>query len=183
MNKHIKTAVLLTAIALSSSSAFAADGQVKFTGKILDAACTVDGATDGAITVTMGEVSKTSLAAAGDTTDATKFHIKLSACPDALTTASIKFDGTAMGGDDSILALTAGTVDDPSAEQVGIQITDSAGAVVPLYTASTAIPATAGGTADTGTFDLPFTARYISTGAAVKAGVADAAANFTVVYN
>lgn len=183
MNKHIKTAVLLTGIALSSSSAFAADGQVKFTGKILDAACTIDGATDGAITVPMGEVSKASLKAAGDTTDATKFHIKLSACPDALATASIKFDGTAMGGDDSILALTAGTEAAPAAEQVGIQITDSAGAVVPLYVASTAIPATAGSAANTGTFDLPFIARYISTGTAVKAGDANSAANFTVVYN
>lgn len=184
MNKHIKTALLLTGLALSSASAMAAsDGQVKFTGTILDAACSVDGATAGVIEVPMGEVVKTALAVAGNTTDPTKFHIKLSSCPDVLTTASIKFDGTAMGGDDNIIALTDGTVDNPAAEQVGVQITDSSDKVVPLYTSSSAIAAVVGEDKDTGTFDLPFTARFISTGAAVKGGIANAAVNFTVVYN
>ncbi|MFJ3458602.1 fimbrial protein [Scandinavium goeteborgense] len=183
MNNHIKTALLLASLALSSSSVMASDGQVKFTGKILDVACAIDGATAGVITVPMGEVSKTALAAAGDTTDPTKFSIKLKSCPDILETASIKFDGTAMGGDDTIIALTAGDVDNPAAEQVGVQITDSLNKVVPLYTASSAVAATVGEDADTGTFDLPFTARYISTGAAVKGGIANSAVNFTVIYN
>ncbi|HAU5638873.1 type 1 fimbrial protein [Citrobacter amalonaticus] len=179
MELRIKTLALCFGLILSSSQAFAADGQVKFTGKILDAACTIDGMTGGVIDVPMGEVAKADLATAGKTADATKFTISLKLCPATISTAGVSFDGTALGGDNTIIALTEGTVEAPAAEQVGIQITDASDVVVPLYTESTPFTLdTAAGAVN----NLDFTARYISTGTAT-AGVADALLNFTVVYN
>lgn len=182
MKKYIQTALLIAGVALTTSQAFAAsDGQVKFTGTILDAACTIDGATGGVINVDMGKVVKTALAAAaGNTTDPTAFTISLKDCAAALTTASIKFDGTALGGNNTIIALTDGDVENPAAEGVGVQISDSTGTVMPLYTEST--PFTLDSTAGV-VNKLNFTARFISTNTDVVAGVANAAVNFTVVYN
>lgn len=179
MNIYLKTAILCSGIALSTSQAFATDGQVKFTGKILDAACTIDGLNGGVIEVPMGEVDKSQLATAGTTADATKFTISLKLCPATVNTAGVSFDGTALGGDDTIVALTEGTEAAPAAEQVGIQITDASDVIVPLYTESTpfTLDTTAGAVNN-----LDFTARYISTGTAT-AGVADALLNFSIVYN
>lgn len=182
MNIYIKTALLFSGIILGASQSFAAttgEGQVKFTGTIIDAACTIDGMTGGVIEVPMGDVVKSQLATAGSKGDATKFTISLKLCPATVTTAGVTFDGTALGGDNTIVALTEGTVEAPAAQQVGIQLMDASNVVVPLYTEST--PVTLDTTAGA-VNNLDFTARYISIGTAT-AGVADALLNFSIVYN
>lgn len=182
MSIDIKTAILFSGIILGTSQSFAAttgEGQVKFTGKVIDAACTIDGMTGGMIEVPMGEVNKSQLATAGSKGDARSFTISLKLCPATVTKAGVTFDGTALDGDNTIVALTEGTVEDPAAQQVGVQIMDASGVVVPLYTESTpvALDTTAGAVNN-----LDFTARYISTGTAT-AGAADALVNFSIVYN
>ena len=165
---------LLVAAAAISPVAHAADGTVKFTGKILDSACTVDASTKDQ-TVALGQIDKGAFSAAGDTAAATRFSIKLTACPATVTSAKVKFDGTADAGNNNVLALTSGT---GVATGVGVQLANADGSVLPLYTDSTSTTLST-----TGVNTLDFVARYIATAATVTPGEADATANFTVNYN
>ncbi|HBE9078759.1 fimbrial protein [Serratia fonticola] len=174
MKKNL-IAVAVLASSAFAVSAFAADGQVNFTGSIIDAACTVTNSVSNPLEVKLGQVSKTAFTQAGDTAAATKFTLKLTNCPTTVSTATIKFDGTSVNGDNSVLALT-----DVSgvATGVGIQLSDDANTVLPLFTASKAYALSS--TADN---NLDFVARYIATSDSVTAGPADSMASFTVNYN
>ena len=88
-------------------AASAADGQINFTGTILDSACTIDTNTANQ-TVNLGKIPKSSFNAAGAVAAATRFSIVLNNCPAAVTSASVKFDGTADSSDTNILALNSG---------------------------------------------------------------------------
>lgn len=175
MKKTIIAAALATA-ALTSVSAFAADGQVKFTGEIIDAACTVENSVTNPLEVTLGKVAKSAFTISGDKAAATKFTLKLTNCPDTVSSASVKFDGTSVNGDNSILALTQGA---GVATGVGIQLSDDSNTVLPLFTASKAYSLQSGSV----TNNLDFVARYISTAADVTPGPANATASFSINYN
>lgn len=182
MKKTLLAAALATTAALSFSSAFAADGTVNFTGSVTDTACVVDMGGTNVLAVQMGKISKSSFTVAGTVAAATKFTLQLKSCPSA-TTATVKFDGIAANGDDKVLALTTGT---GVATGLGIQLSDKSGAVLPLATNSTSYTLlkkdlTATPPADVN--DLVFTARYISTAAAVTAGSANSTATFSINYN
>ncbi|EXU77356.1 ferrous iron transporter B [Erwinia mallotivora] len=176
MKKIVSVLALMTAI----SSACAADGTINFTGNIIDSACTVDLDGAGATTmdVAMGNVSKSSFTGVGSTaggnSSATKFNILLKNCPETVSTATVKFDGTAYSGDNSVLALTDET---GVATGVGIQLSDNSG-VLSLFTESAAYTLTSGSNTNT----LDFTARYIQKAATVTAGKANSVATFTVNY-
>lgn len=173
------TSVALMA-ALSSTAAFAADGTINFQGNIIDSACTVDLDGNGATTmdVLMGDVNKTAFSGVGSTAggsaSATKFNISLKNCPETVTTATVKFDGTAYAGDNTVLALTQET---GVATGVGIQLSDASG-ILPLFTASAPYTLTSGDTTNV----LDFYARYIQKAATVTAGPANSVATFTVNY-
>ena len=181
MKKTLLSPLLATTAFLSTSSAFAADGTVNFTGSITDTACVVD-TTSASLTVPLGKISTKSFAGAGSVAPATKFTLVVKSCP-AATTASVNFDGTPVSGDNNVLALTtvAGV-----ATGVGVQISDNAGNPVPLRGLSGSYDLkkgdSAGGAGDV-TNALDFTARYIATAATVGAGTANASTNFTIVYN
>ncbi|RDL14121.1 fimbrial protein [Serratia fonticola] len=175
MNKSLIAVAIAAVSVLSSASAFAADGQVNFKGEIIDSACTVVNSVTNALDVTLGQVSKTAFTNAGDTAAATKFTLQLTNCPVSVSTASVKFDGTAANGDNNILALTQ---ESGVATGVGIQLSDSSQNVLPLSTASASYPLVS-----TGTNNLDFVARYISNSATVTAGPANAVASFTIIYN
>ncbi|NTX79281.1 type 1 fimbrial protein [Serratia proteamaculans] len=182
MKHTLLAAALATTAAFSFSSAFAADGTVNFTGSVTDTACVVDMGGSNALSVPMGKISKTSFGASGSLAGATKFTLKLKTCPTA-TTATVKFDGIAAGGDDKILALTGGA---GAATGLGIQISDKSGNVLPLATNSVSYTLAKGDAsvpANDVTNDLDFTARYISTAATVSAGSANATATFSINYN
>lgn len=164
-------------VSLSAAPALAADGQINFVGSITDTACTVTNSPSNPLTVTLGTVSRTSLdGAAGKTAAPTDFKIALTGCPASLNghTANVKFDGVSANSDNSALKLTQDT---GVATGVGIQITDSTGAVVPLYTPSSTYNLV------TGDNSLDFVARYLSLGSAVTAGPANSTSNFTIIYN
>lgn len=175
MKKSLINAAVATASILSAASAFAADGQINFKGEIIDSACTVVNSVSSPLDVTLGQIAKTAFTGAGSTAAATKFTLQLKDCPATVTKASVKFDGTAAAGDNSVLALTQGA---GVATGVGIQLSDSSNAVLPLYTASAAYPLVS-----TGTNNLDFVARYIATAATVTPGPANSVASFTVNYN
>ena len=184
MKKNLITMAVAATAVLGMSSAFAADGQINFTGEIIDSACEVVNNVSAPLDVTLGKVAKTAFTGAGSTAAATKFTLQLKGCPASVTSATVKFDGSAADGDNAVLALTGGT---GVATGVGIQLTDSSQKVLPLFAPSTAYklsPSTAGtaGGADV-VNSLDFVARYVATAATVTAGPANAVANFTVNYN
>lgn len=114
------------------------------------------------------------LSIAGSLAAAKKFTLVLKNCPDTVTGATVRFDGAQVSGDNSVLALTAGST---TAKGVGVQISDDQNKVVPLYEDSSVYPLVS--TADN---KLSFSARYISLTDAVTVGDANAVTQFTVVY-
>ncbi|EOV8837972.1 fimbrial protein [Cronobacter dublinensis] len=172
---------LLLAACVSSaccSTAFAAsgEGQVNFTGEILDSACEVVNSQSSPLVVNLGKIAKTAFTGVGSTTNPTSFVLQLKNCPETVTKASIKFGGTTDADNANVLALTGGT---GAASGVGIQLLDSSNEPLNLYTASADYTLENG----TATNSLAFGARYIQTGASVTAGTANGSSTFTVEYN
>lgn len=174
MKKNLIAAAMVVAASVSAMSVFADDGKINFVGAITDDACTVTNNMANPLTVTLGTVASTAFTAAGSTAAPTKFTIALTNCPATVSSAKVKFDGTADSNVNTILALTQET---GVATNVGIQLMDNQNVVVPLYTASSAYPLTSGSN------NLDFVARYYATAAAVTAGPANSTSNFTIVYN
>lgn len=176
MNKKL-IAVSALVISAFASNAFAEDGKVNFTGTIIDQGCEVTADTVNQ-TVNLGKIAKSAFPAAGATAGAKGFSLVLEKCPETVTAATVRFDGTQVPGNNSILALSTESVNDVAAATgVGIQISDNQNKIINLYedSSSYALSSTAANT-------LNFVASYISTAAAVTPGVANAVSNFTIVY-
>ncbi|MBS3046387.1 fimbrial protein [Enterobacter mori] len=170
------SAVVFSAVAFSVINvAHAADGTINFTGTILDAACTVDAATQ---TITMGSVNKSAFTGAGTVSAPTKFSIVLKDCPSTVTSAQVTFDGASDATNSNLLALTSGT---DAASGLGLALYESDGStVIPVSVASKSI------TLDTTASNvntLSYIAKYMATAATVMPGKADATTDFTVSYN
>ncbi|SFN24483.1 major type 1 subunit fimbrin (pilin) [Izhakiella capsodis] len=173
--KKTLLAIALIATSAVSVSVSAADGAVNFTGTITDAACTIDTASQNQ-NVLMGNISRTAFSGAGSTAAPKNFTLVLTNCPDTVTGATVRFDGTQVPGDNSILMLTdSGST--TTAQGVGIQISDNQNKVVPLYEDSSVYPLIS-----TGANKLNFSARYIAVADQVTVGSANAVTQFTVVY-
>lgn len=176
MKKIVIAASFAAVAAMSASSAMAHDGTVKFTGEILDQACTVNIGTDNTLTVDLGKVAKTAFTGVGTEASTTKFTIKLKDCPASATSAKVKFDGANDPSDSSLLALD--------------NVTDVAkGVAIKLMTADKAalglneVNSYSYALSSTVENNLDFYAAYRSTADTVEAGKANAVANFTVNYN
>lgn len=172
MKKNL-LAVAIVASSVFSCSAFAANGTVNFTGSVTDQACTVD-TTSQNQDVVLGTVAVSSFPTAGSLAAAKTFTLVLKDCPDTVTGAAVRFDGTQVPGDNNILALTGGA---DTASGIGVQISDDQNKIVPLYQDSSVYKLVS-----TGTNNLNFSARYISMTDKVTAGKANAVTQFTVVY-
>ncbi|HFS5792668.1 TPA: fimbrial protein [Citrobacter werkmanii] len=172
MKKTILSACFMVSAAVAGGVQ-ASDGTINFTGSITDQTCTVDTGSQN-LPVSLGNVAQTALnGAKGMRAAPTKFTINVSDCPDTVTGANVKFDGTSDNNDQSLLALDSGT---GIATGVGIQIADKNGAVIPLHSASSDYTLAAGSNA------LDFVARYVSTGPAVTTGTANGTSEFTIIY-
>lgn len=178
MNK-VALGILLAATIGCTASAFAAtngEGQINFTGEIIDSACQVVNGLSNSLNVPLGKVSKTVFTGAGSTSTLTKFDIQLKDCPETVTSAAINFGGTPDSDNNTTLALSS---DADAATGVAIQLVDASEQPVSLYTPSQQYPLTAGSTINS----LEFGARYIQTQSAVTAGPANSVSTFTVIYN
>ncbi|WP_423061927.1 fimbrial protein [Citrobacter portucalensis] len=164
-----------------ASSAMAQDGQINFTGKIIEAGCQINGKVNGTQDVKFGEIAKTAFTGAGTTAATTKFTLVLSGCPDDLLgrPVSVKYDGTPDTLNNDYLQIT-GYGTDGIAKGVAIQLLNADGSELPLGTASNAVTVNADASKET---NLDFFARYIATEAIVSAGDANSVANFTMSYN
>lgn len=172
MKKTLMT-LALVASGFVASSVYAADGTINFTGEITDSACIVDSNSQN-LQVPLGKVAAASFSGQGSYSAATNFTLKLKDCPSA-TTATVKFDGTSVAGDNSVLALTSG-----GATGVGIELSDASQNVVNLFTNSAPYTLNAGVGSET---DLNFTARYKALSSIIGPGVANASVQFSIVYN
>lgn len=156
-----------------ASYAQASDGTIHFTGSISDQTCTVDSSSQN-LTVDLGKVSQTAFSGGvGVKAAPTRFTLSLSACPDTVTGASVKFDGDTDNANQNLLALDSGT---GVASGVGIEIADINDAPIPLHSASANYPLGKGDNA------LNFVARYVSTSATVGTGTANGTSQFTINY-
>lgn len=177
MKKNLIVAAFAVTAAVSMSNVFAAAGTVNFTGEILDAACTVDVASQNQ-TVDLGKYNKTEFNnTSGIKTAATGFDIVLKDCPTTVSSAKIRFDGTPETTDSRLLAIDSSVAG--AAKGVAINLMTADKTDLPLhgvntynYTLSSTQPNT-----------LKFYAQYQSTSSLVEAGPANSAASFSVVYN
>lgn len=180
MKGKLAAVAFFTAMGITSS-VMAQDGQVNFTGKIIEAGCMINGSVTDTQEVKLGDVVKTAFAAAGDNAATTKFSLVLTACPDELAgkPVSVKYDGTPDTINNDYLQLT-GYGDATVASGVAIQLLNADGSELPLGTASKAVTLASDVTEET---TLDFFARYIATDASVKGGDANGSVNFTLTYN
>ena len=177
--KKLIIAGIAAGIACTSLSAMAAtsgEGQVNFTGEIIESACQVVNGLSSPLDVSLGKVAKSAFTGTGSTAATTRFDISLKNCPETVTGASITFGGTPDSGNNDVLAVTSGT---GTATGVGIQLLDKSETPLSLYSASASYALQSGTTVN----DLQFGARYIQTNATISAGLANAVSTFTVVYN
>lgn len=165
----------------AASSATAQDGQVNFTGKIIEAGCQINGSVTSTQDVKLGEVVKTAFTQSGDTAATTKFSLVLSECPGELLgkPVAVKYDGTPDTTNNDYLQLTS-YGSDGIADGVAIQLLNSDGSALALGTASNAVTINEDAAEET---NLDFYARYIATKTAVTAGDANGTVNFTLTYN
>ncbi|ECE6742729.1 type 1 fimbrial protein [Salmonella enterica subsp. salamae] len=180
MKGKFAATVLFTAMGLASS-AMAQDGQVNFTGKIIEAGCKIDGGVTSTQEVKLGEVSKSAFSGAGTHAATTKFSLVLTECPTDLQgkPVSVKYDGTPDTLDNDYLQIT-GYGTDGIAKGVAIQLLNEDGSELPLGTASKSVTLASDGTTET---NLDFFARYIATEDTVAGGDANGVVNFTLTYN
>ncbi|MEY1423870.1 type 1 fimbrial major subunit FimA [Morganella morganii] len=167
---------LLFSAAASADPVIVNGGTVHFTGELVNAACAVSTETSNQ-TVDLGQYRTAKLAVSGDMSNPVPFKIKLVDCdPAVATTAAVAFSGPAMSGDATLLAVSSGT-NAPAAQNVGIQISDTAAKV--LSPSGADFSATK--TLVKGSNVLDFTARYVAKGATTP-GQANADATFVVKY-
>ena len=172
------------AAAMCAGSAYAGDttvtgGTIHFTGKLVDAPCSVSTSSDGQI-VKLGEYTLHHMSneKKGSTIP---FTIKLQDCDSSTAkTAAVAFQGAADEKVKTLLAVSSDLSDSNSATAsgVGIQITDSASKVLPVDASefSTKVDMIDGENT------LNFNAQYIADGASVTAGQANADATFIMQY-
>lgn len=176
--------IALSLASTVSASALAADGKINFTGKITDTPCTVSIPSQNR-DVALGNIPSSELATAGAKSQSKQFQIDVLNCSATVKSATITFGGTvatptgAGVADPTLFAVSspngvgAGSV----ATNVGIEISDSAGAAISPNKASSSItlaPSTA-------SQSLYFNARYKSLGTATT-GDANATTDFTIAY-
>lgn len=163
--------MIVTSLAMNNM-ANAADGTIKFKGNIIDNACSVD-TSSADQTVALGTVAASSFAAAGATSTAQKFDIKLTGCPEG--TVAVVFGGATAS--DDLLKLDSGA----TATGVAVRINNASdNSQVKINDTASAKRVTV--SAD-GSATLNYISQYQSTADEVTAGSADATSQFTILYN
>ncbi|KFK96215.1 MULTISPECIES: fimbrial protein [unclassified Serratia (in: enterobacteria)] len=178
MKKTVVATVFASLAMLATTNALAVDGTIHFTGNILDSACNVTSGVAGTQTVALGNFAKSDLATAGMTSAGTAFTVTLSGCPaNGYTKASLKFDGTTVTSDNTLLALDTGQ----TATGVGVQLLEQDGAT-PIAMRTDSVAKNLDLSASTAVTSLNFVARYKAF-AGATAGTANATTTFEVDYN
>lgn len=171
------------AVSLATTSAFALDGTINFSGKITSATCPIEivNPESGAVSnlVPMGEVDAGEFTAIGSEGGGRGFQMRIS--PDS----TCIMDPTKLNATVTFTSVQGGAGDyygikptPDAARGIAVAIKDNTGAFVPGGTASAVYPLS-----ENDPTLMYFVASYISTAASVGAGPADADVNFRVDIN
>lgn len=155
-------------------------GTVKFTGELINAACSVSSDTENQ-TVILGQYRTTPLQGEKDlVTTNVPFYIKLVDCDtEVAKTASVSFFGNQDTVNNTLLAIDGGGTNQNVASGVGIEIADATGKTLTPDGSVYSEPQTL----LDGNNTLHFNARYKTTGTEVQPGAADGFATFVMNYN
>ena len=176
---NLKLIILLSLVSLSSL-VHATDGEITFTGRVLDTTCTLGG-TDGDYTVTLPTVGKTALSTTGATAGDTTFNIELTNCPIS-TGISAFFDNTITE------VLSSGrlknTATSGAAGNVDIELLNANGAPLKLHlgTANAQLSTKVENSTTGGGVTLGFKARYYATAPVTSGGEVASRAVYTIIY-
>lgn len=177
MSKKLISVLALTGIAMASQAAFASDGTITVTGQVTDSTCTISstaGTKD--FTVALPTVSKTSLAAAGNTAGATGFGIRLSGCTPVSGNVRTHFEtGATVDPNTGRLTLNSG-----GASNVQIQIKNADGSVIKAG-ADVASQNSKPVALTSSSAQLDYIMEYYATGAATS-GAANSSVTYTIAY-
>lgn len=172
--------VVTIAVLAASSSIYAADGQITFTGNINSSTCTINGEEGQSNqSVELADVPASSLLAAGSTSGNKSFAINLTGCVTEKSSVAAHFESISLGTTDGRLNLDTNS----TAKNVEIAIYDDKGVMQPVN----GVVPTSSYVALTGTEDakdtatLNYVASYYSKGAA-EAGTVSSAVSYTLSY-
>lgn len=175
-----KIALVTSIIALATSSVFAADGTLTFTGKVSGSTCEVGTEGGKSFTVNLPEVSNTSLAKAGDHSGRTQFKINLTKCSAGKVATYFEPGSTV----DAATGNLQNTVSASHATGVQVQILGSNQLAIPIKAVGSNGAQTNSQWVDVaaaqGT-DLVYFAQYLATGAAT-AGTVGTSVQYTIIY-
>lgn len=179
MKKFSASTGLAVALCLSvvAPGAFATDGTITFTGKVISATCDIDGNGTGGKDFTVGlkEVQASTLSAVGDVADGEVFSIGLSGADCTSSAASIHFE---MGSNvDPTTGNLINTVASGGAGNVQIQITGPNGTPINVATDEGAEFVNIVGNETR----LDYRAQYFATAAATAGDVASSV-QYSIVY-
>ncbi|MCX2957402.1 type 1 fimbrial protein [Serratia symbiotica] len=156
-------------------NAMAANGNVKFTGEIVQSTCKIVDK-DQSKDVFLGKYPTTAFPTAGSGSGDKAFDISLEKCDEGNYT--LRFDGNTPAGHPDLLAVTGGAVG------VGVEILNNKGETLPIsqeVTWPAEVTVTSGGDKPgTATFNLR--ARYKSYQNQITAGQANSNATLTIAY-
>ncbi len=184
MNTNPVTAPLIAGACIGVPCAHASDGTINFKGQITDTTCTITTGNAGSFTVTLPNVSKTNLAAAGSKAGTTGFSIALSNCNPASGNVHAFFEAGA-----NVDPATGRLVNTDNAGNGGaanVQI----GLLNPSNNSDISIGASDGTAQNSlaqpiksdGTALLPYAAQYVATGGAAAAGSVSSSVTYILSY-
>ncbi|TCM62726.1 major type 1 subunit fimbrin (pilin) [Acinetobacter calcoaceticus] len=179
MNKYLL--ILLSSI-ICIETVHAADGTITFKGKVLDSTCKVNNGGGANLTVSLPNVSLSSLNNAGQVAGRTAFKIILSGCSATQVTAFFEPGATVNSNTGRLInSVTTGT----SAKNIDIQLLNSKGQQIMLNAfgsdgTQTNTEWQSASSASTST-ELSYAAEYYAT-AAVTAGEVNTSVQYTLIY-
>ncbi|MCZ7834922.1 MULTISPECIES: fimbrial protein [Atlantibacter] len=172
----LKCAIFASLVVSSCATTAMASATITFTGKVIDAACTVV-VNEGNSTIDLGDTVKADLAAKGNTGAPKAFDIALNSCPAAgagiPTKAHIKFSGDT-DGDPSYFKNTASE----AAPNVGVLLKQGSTVVKADDDNDDIVLPSAGGNVTT-----HYTAQLVATNTGADKGDVSAVLTYNVSYN
>lgn len=160
---------------MASQQAFAADGQITFTGTIQASTCAINGGTGANFTVALPTVSTSTLNAAGAAAGRTPFQILLSGCS-ATTPVHAYFEQGANVG-------TAGRLK-TSLTNLDIRLVNADGLTAIDTSAADGSQSSSSVTTDgTGAATLKYFAEYYANATGIAAGAVTSSVLYTIKYN
>lgn len=159
---------------LTHSTAYAADGNIKFVGEVIQSSCAFKALAKDQI-VSLGTVATNSFKKAHDTASPTVFNIEINNCPNNNQEVFVIFDGVKDEVNKELLAIKEG---DGYAKGIAIGIyNNDSDRYIPLNNKTSIYTIT------DKVATLKFIAKYVATENTVLPGKVEANANFTLVYN